>query len=460
MDEVYFIPEKVKIGYIDYKGSDTTLSGHLGILTYTKEDGSVANNGDFKKYHFNKTEEISNIPIEGLRINKKTLGRSEYTWSNDDLIRLQDPRGFDFDITSTNFIELLKECDCIGGVLCGQFIFSWITRYGKTQLILLSTSGEDYKRSAEVMKVRLGRNYKATDLIPGCIYKLKIGKLRNTFGNPLDTENRGTGVFIGIVKLPKAMKKAYESACLFYCHHENLDREFVYVINPQDIDYEVKRDYLGSTEVNRILGKFKKTAYSWDFWNRTDKFIDFLEYVGDLDSSRFSLLFTDIGFSRNLEKVAVMCGDREFYYMKKFIQYIDKSSKPPFCYRKQYYLYPAYRLSVVSGKMEIIEKIADLYKTGKTIRPIYSSCNFPVSAEEIYKGVIPDEEIKKAVSSSQVPVKGQSGLVVYRTDDGEYSESLQIMLSKYSNSSFDKFIKDMKQGQYYDSFRLYLPSRL
>lgn len=134
---------------------------------------------DFKNYNPNlgrisddKTiipMEFDNVPTEGFVLNKKAGGYSSGWNHRSTYCRVYDPRGFEFEISIPNLLFILQECNSMKGKgLEGEFVYAWD---GK-DLVLLPTSSEDYKLSANFTKLQSGK-VGVKDLVEGCTYKTK-----------------------------------------------------------------------------------------------------------------------------------------------------------------------------------------------------------------------------------------------------------------------------------------------
>lgn len=458
-NEILVIPKKVKIKYTLNALKRKSISGKVGILSYTKPDKRTINSNSLPG-KLDGEFEIDNLPTEGFKVDTGGVDfhRTQYSYYRLDLVTIVDPRGFDFTITSVNFLNILKYCDCTNETLCGQFVYSWDRFDG---FKLLPCASEEYQESMKVMNSRLEKIYTANDLIPGTKYIFKIGKLPYSF-EPEDGSD--SGIFIGYVKFPKDFSKKFTTGCLFYCKKSALlntndnRQEFVYVMDPKNIDFEKQRGCLSESEVDDILRRFNSTAFSWEFWNNPSGVIDKIEIIDNKDKYGFSLSNSDSN------KVIIFtdgtCKDNEFYYNKKYIYYVKDSrfgSGGKIYYTKRYQNYLAYKFKVTpNGKLEIENKIVDLGKCSKTYDSLhyYSTYN-NVSITDIYPKAS-QNDIALVINTKQ-PLKGTSGYIRYKTIYGEYSSSLQEILSLVSHSSMEDFPALLKTSS---SYKMYLPVNL
>lgn len=165
-----FIPETIKVGYQERKG---TYTGRLAYVIYYDEKGKLRKEVSWQRWRSKDIDpdEFKNEPTEGFVLNKEV---QRYNWShfssNRSYIRIYDPRGIEFEITPENLIGLLMESNCNKRMLEGKFVYAW---HG-TELVLLPCNSEAYKDAIE-HTARQSKNISAKDLVEGCSYTLKNG---------------------------------------------------------------------------------------------------------------------------------------------------------------------------------------------------------------------------------------------------------------------------------------------
>lgn len=169
MQDQLKIPKTLKVGF--QKRSDT-YSGKLAFVVY-EDKGKISKEKSWKGWISDKipVETYENIPTEGFVLNKDVGGaRRSYGWNpRMEKVRVYDPRGFEFEITTANLLFILQECSSIKGKgLEGQFVYSWD---GK-DIVLLPCSSENYQNSLEFTNLQKMK-FNKKDLVEGCIYKFK-----------------------------------------------------------------------------------------------------------------------------------------------------------------------------------------------------------------------------------------------------------------------------------------------
>jgi hypothetical protein len=163
-----FIAPKIKIGY---QSRNDTFNGKLAYIIYFDEKGKLHKEKSWESWR-NKSipaDEYENVPIDGFTINKD-IKRYNGEWfsSKRTMVRIHDPRGFEFEVTTENLIAILMHTDCSRRSLIGQFVYAWAGQ----ELVLLPTNSEEYQNA---IKYTAGLNKKVSikELIPGMVYKTK-----------------------------------------------------------------------------------------------------------------------------------------------------------------------------------------------------------------------------------------------------------------------------------------------
>lgn len=445
MDRNFHIPKKIVIGLI--KEADDTK----GIISYIGRNGKIAQEKQFKNLVNDEYTEVDNIPRSGFLLYRKELIlRTSYTWYKDDRIAIKDKDGFYFNISTSNFINILDNCDIVNKALCGEFVFSWGENNG--ELTLLSTESKEYKEALKVNRPE--KEYTSFDLTPGTKYRFKKGKLSYSLCRDWDNP---TGIFIGNVKISKSFYgKRFETKCLFYSPKEDDSvkggDDFLFLSNPKDVDYPIKENYIDNANVNNILSEFNNTAYSFDFWNSDRKIVDSIELL-DLKDFPFDIkerIVVDDKKSVAIYNNNCIIG-KEFYYLKQYITYMND---PTNHYRYGYCGkvlndYISCKFSITNGMLKISEMISDLGRCLGTY--INSHCmSNPVSIEDIYTNCTP-KDIQNAKSGNRGDLKPTAKLILYKTENGKYSESLQVVLSEIIVTSMEDLPKKLLDR------KLYLP---
>lgn len=163
-----FIAPKIKVGF--QKRSDT-FTGQLAYIIYFDEKGKLRKEKSWEGWRDKKIapQEFENTPMDGFTLNKDVKRYSgEWFSSHRTMIRVHDPRGFEFEVTTENLIGILMHTDCLRRGLIGQFVYAWVG----PELVLLPTNSEEYQQAAKYT-TGLAKKVSAKELIPGVSYKTK-----------------------------------------------------------------------------------------------------------------------------------------------------------------------------------------------------------------------------------------------------------------------------------------------
>lgn len=173
MENQLHIPKKLKLG--SQKRSDT-YSGILGFLTYELSDGTNKHKKSWDNWRDSNIDvkEFDNEPTEGFVLNKREGGGGRWSYNEREAkIRVWDPRGFEFEITIENMLDILAQCGSIPGKgLEGEFVYG----YDGTRVFLVPTKSESYKKSM-VFTDLSAKKVEAKNLILGATYVTK--KVKN-----------------------------------------------------------------------------------------------------------------------------------------------------------------------------------------------------------------------------------------------------------------------------------------
>lgn len=199
MESKIFLPKKIKVGF---NKREDTYTGMLGYVIpfdgkkwrqevswegWRQKPGAKVHVGYEKNangtFNYNKAiqktlgaelepQEFDNEPMEGFVINKGAGGKagSSSSWNiRNEVIRVYDPRGFEFEISVPNIIYILQNANSFKGKgLEGKFIFGW---EGK-QLVLIPEEAPEYQQMVNFTTLQ-AQKVSVRDLIKGAKYKTK-----------------------------------------------------------------------------------------------------------------------------------------------------------------------------------------------------------------------------------------------------------------------------------------------
>lgn len=167
MSQLY-IPKRIKVGYVN---REDTYTKKLAYVIYYDDKGVLHKEKSWEGWRDKSIEpqEFDNKPQSGLSLNKDI---KRYNWSHFSshrtMIRVYDPRGIEFEITTENLIGVLMNSDCSKRGLSGEYVFA----YSGKDLVLLPTTSEEYEKAVNYTALQSSKIL-TKDLVPGCSYKTK-----------------------------------------------------------------------------------------------------------------------------------------------------------------------------------------------------------------------------------------------------------------------------------------------
>lgn len=439
-EEKFFIPSKIKVGF---QKRDGTYTGKLAYIIYYDNKGILRKEKSWEGWRDKSItpQEIENIPTEGFMLNRQAGGyKSDWNYRQA-YCRIWDPRGFEFEITIDNLLWILDFCDCHKGKgLSGKFVYSWVGQ----DLVLLPECTNEYKVSSVITSKMVSKDFKASDLKPGSLYRVKQAPRDWTIGYS-DLYSEQKTVFIGEVKFMKDLGSRYETKLLFYDlgssdNKKKLQRDFVTTIPLKSIEYEVAENFLEESEIDEILHRFQLTAFSYNFWNTKEQIIDQV-YTSDSVLSEF--LKNNYYHNRMDKNCHVYIDElsKTIDYYKTIISYKSTGVSSYHRYGSDYIKnsdkYLSYQFSFDTGQIKISKEFVDIGK--EKLKDYYSYSTRLPSINEIYPKASEDD-IKKAKSLISEDKDKPKTKIYYKTTDGYYSESLQIILSNGYGKSGESLI--------------------
>lgn len=168
MSSNIFVAPKIKVGFQNRSG---TFTGQLAYIIYYDQKGKLRKETSWESWRDKKIapQEFENTPMEGFTINKD-IKRYNGEWfsSTRTMVRIHDPRGFEFEVTTENLIAILMHTDCLRRGLIGQFVYAW----AGPELVLLPTNSEEYQNAVKYT-TGLSKKVSAKSLVPGISYATK-----------------------------------------------------------------------------------------------------------------------------------------------------------------------------------------------------------------------------------------------------------------------------------------------
>jgi hypothetical protein len=243
------IPKKIKVGF---QNRSDTYTGKLAYVIYYDEKGKLRKEGSWASWRSKEIDpkEFENVPISGFVLNKKVGGyKSDWNYRQA-MVRVYDPRDFEFEITLGNLLYLLEECSSIKGKgLEGEFVYAWD---GK-DLVLLPASAQEYKSSQKFTDYKSLKINKK-DMKEGLVYIMKdmknvlyLGK-HETFEYDWKTQEHASEGFKHIFEYVEKEESKYAG-----------DHNYLFLDNFNKIALKVSDEI--STEFAESYDKLKKSIY-------------------------------------------------------------------------------------------------------------------------------------------------------------------------------------------------------
>lgn len=168
-----FLPKKINVGY---DSRNDTYTGKLAYVIYFDEKGVLRKQKSWDGWRKKElgNDEFDNVPTSGFVLNKKVGGYKSYWNIRQTMIRVYDPRGFEFEITPANLLYILENATSTKGKgLEGEFVYGW----EGSELVLVPTDSPDYQDLVKINELRHAQDYvKAKDLKIGATYLSKDNK--------------------------------------------------------------------------------------------------------------------------------------------------------------------------------------------------------------------------------------------------------------------------------------------
>lgn len=415
--EKFFIPQKIKVGFCERKD---TYTGLLAYLTYYDEKGALRKKTSWENWrdHRIESKEFDNVPTEGFIINKSRASFSGY--STNHYFRIYDPRGFEFEITATNFIQIINSCNIIDKTFQGKLVYSWVG----TELQLLPCNTEEYKKSKDLSDKLFEKVLTVDDLVPGTLYRVENTDNNWCYYKDITKEF----VYIGKVKLAKNLGKGYETKLLFYyISSTEKHRDIVVPVQIKNVKYSIAENYLSNDQVNDILSRFNNTAWSFEFWNTPGIVIEFNlpeERIKEVLEKDNVDLFRAVELKLNSETKNLGYLDTTGNIVKVLRRKVGVvSSFRPSLQFKNTYNYATFDISDVCSPIKV-NIINDLGKCKWSVSD-YWGYTSAIKFTDIY----PDSKITAEPEESTQPEGTAEIPLVYTTRDGYISSSLHYMIS-------------------------------
>lgn len=166
MENDLFIPTKIRIGFVT---RTDTFTGKLAYIIYYDEKGKIRKEPSWNSWRDKSIPflELDNTPMLGYMLNRG-VERYGYHGSGRSMIRVHDPRDFEFEISIDNLVGILMNNDVSKRDIQGECVFAW----AGSDLILLPVNSEEYKTSQRYTE-KQSQKVSTKELIKGATYVKK-----------------------------------------------------------------------------------------------------------------------------------------------------------------------------------------------------------------------------------------------------------------------------------------------
>jgi hypothetical protein len=137
-----FIPKRIRVGF---QNRQDTFTGKLAYVIYYDEKNKIRKEASWKSWCDAKIPfvEFDNTPQPNFVFNKG-VQRYGYHWgSGRSMVRIYDPRNFEFEITVPNTLGILMHSDVSKRDIVEQCVYAW----EGSELVLLPVNSEEYQES-------------------------------------------------------------------------------------------------------------------------------------------------------------------------------------------------------------------------------------------------------------------------------------------------------------------------
>jgi hypothetical protein len=163
MAKKLFIPTKIRVGFQERRD---TFTNKLAYVIYFDEKNKIRKETSWLSWCDSKIPYIDfdNTPQDGFILNRGIQRYSDWG-SGRSVIRIYDPRDFEFEITVDNLLGILMHSDVSKRDIQQSCIFAW----SGPDLVLLPTNSEEYQSSV-VYTAKQSNKVSTKELVPGYTY--------------------------------------------------------------------------------------------------------------------------------------------------------------------------------------------------------------------------------------------------------------------------------------------------
>jgi hypothetical protein len=170
-----FIPKKIRVGF---QNRSDTFTGKLAYVIYYDEKNVIRKETSWKGWCDKKIPalELDNSPRNNYVFNKGVRRYGDWRGSGRSMVRVYDPRDFEFEITVENVIGLLMHSDVSKRDIVQECVFGW----QGSELVLLPVNSEEYQKSVQYT-AKQDKKISAKELVKGHVYTQKKHEAKLTY---------------------------------------------------------------------------------------------------------------------------------------------------------------------------------------------------------------------------------------------------------------------------------------
>jgi hypothetical protein len=167
MDHKLYIPKTIRIGF---QKREDTFTKKLAYVIYFDDKNVLRKETSWEGWRDKKIPFIDyeNKPTNGFVLNKGLQRDNYHFGSGRSVIRIHDPREFEFEITVDNLVGLLMNYDMSKKDIQGECVFAWS---GK-DLVLLPVNSVEYQSSQQFTE-KQAKKLSTKELVKGRLYSQK-----------------------------------------------------------------------------------------------------------------------------------------------------------------------------------------------------------------------------------------------------------------------------------------------
>lgn len=162
-----YIPKTITVGF---QNRTDTFTGKLAYVIYTDHTGKLRKEGSWNSWRNKNIEPITvdNVPTPNFTLNKGVQRSREWFGTGRSMVRVWDPRDFEFEISVDNLLNVLMHADVSKRDITEQCVYAW----EGTNLVLLPINSVEYEESVK-HTAKQSVKFSSKDLIVGHTYTVR-----------------------------------------------------------------------------------------------------------------------------------------------------------------------------------------------------------------------------------------------------------------------------------------------